>query len=54
MSKIQFAIMATLILSIGMLALAPTAKAQRYGGTSERSRTAASEAAERRGEERAR
>jgi hypothetical protein len=33
MSKIRFAIMTTLILSIGTLALAPTAKAQRYGGT---------------------
>jgi hypothetical protein len=33
MSKIQFAIMATLVLSIGTLALAPSAKAQRYGGT---------------------
>jgi len=33
MSKIQLTIMAALILSIGTLVLAPTAKAQRYGGT---------------------
>ncbi len=33
MCKIQFAIVAALILSIGTLALAPTAKAQPYGGT---------------------
>ncbi len=35
MCKIQFAIVAALILSIGTLALAPTAKAQPYGGTTE-------------------
>ena len=33
MCKIQFAIVAALILSIGTLSLAPTAKARPYGGT---------------------
>jgi len=33
MSNIQFTIMAALILGIGTLVLAPTANAQRYGGT---------------------
>ena len=33
MSKIQSAIVAALILSIGTLALTPTAKALPYGGT---------------------
>jgi hypothetical protein len=33
MSKIQFAIIAALIITIGTLVLAPTAKAQRYSGT---------------------
>ncbi len=35
MSKIQSAVVAALILSIGTLALAPTANAQSYGGTTE-------------------
>ena len=35
MSKIQFAIVAALILSIGTLVLAPTANARPYGGATE-------------------
>ena len=33
MSKVQFAVVAALILGIGTLALAPVANAQPYGGT---------------------
>ncbi len=35
MSRIQFAIVTALMLSIGTLALAPAVKAQPYGGTTE-------------------
>jgi hypothetical protein len=35
MSKIQSAVVAALILSLGTLALAPTAKARPYGATTE-------------------
>jgi len=51
MSKIQFTIMAALILSIGTLALAPAVKAQPYGGTTEHQQSQENEqrALERRG-----